>query len=97
MKPMLYMRLVVDVFDRCISRKHSLSMIEVLLGAIPDSRAGASRGASALLGLGAINTTFGEDLPASFAEYIPAVPMVALAVAEFGRVPLSSVIYHKHK
>ena len=28
------MRLVVDVFDRCISRKHSLSMIEVLLGAI---------------------------------------------------------------
>jgi hypothetical protein len=38
MKPMLYMRLVVDVFDRCISRKHSLSVIEVLLGAIPDSR-----------------------------------------------------------
>jgi len=42
-------------------------------------------------------TTFGEDLPKTFAEYIPVVPMVALAVAEFGRVPLASVLYHKHK
>src|SRR6266478_3439009 len=42
-------------------------------------------------------TTFGEDLPKTFAGYIPAVPMVALAVAELGRVPLASVIYHKHK
>jgi hypothetical protein len=42
-------------------------------------------------------TTFGEDLPQTFAGYIPAVPMVALAVAELGRVPLASVIYDKHK
>jgi hypothetical protein len=42
-------------------------------------------------------TTFGEDLPTTFAGYIPAVPMVALAVAELGRVPLASVIFHKHK
>jgi hypothetical protein len=42
-------------------------------------------------------TTFGEQLPLTFAEYVPAVPMVALAVAELGRVPLSSVIFHKHK
>src|SRR6516164_1221028 len=42
-------------------------------------------------------TTFGEALPHTFAGYIPAVPMVALAVAELGRVPLSSVIFHKHK
>jgi hypothetical protein len=42
-------------------------------------------------------TTFGADLPGTFAGYIPAVPMVAVAVAEFGRVPLASVIYDKHK
>lgn len=42
-------------------------------------------------------TVFGDDLPHTFAGYIPAVPMVALAVAELGRVPLSSVIFHKHK
>src|SRR5262245_18434891 len=42
-------------------------------------------------------TTCGEDLPNTFAGYLPAVPMVALAVAELGRVPLASVIYHKHK
>jgi cell division protein FtsB len=42
-------------------------------------------------------TTFGEDLPTTFVGYIPAVPMVALAVAELGRVPLASVIFHKHK
>ena len=42
-------------------------------------------------------TTFGDDLPNTFAGYVPAVPMVALAVAELGRVPLASVIYHKHK
>jgi hypothetical protein len=42
-------------------------------------------------------TTFGENLPSSFVGYLPAVPMVALAVAEFGRVPLASVIFHKHK
>jgi hypothetical protein len=42
-------------------------------------------------------TTFGDNLPKTLPEYIPAVPMVALAVAELGRVPLASVIYHKHK
>jgi hypothetical protein len=42
-------------------------------------------------------TTFGDDLPHTFAGYIPAVPMVALAVAELGRVPLSSVIFQRHK
>ena len=42
-------------------------------------------------------TSFGDDLPSILAGYIPAVPMVALAVAEAGRVPLASVIYHKHK
>jgi hypothetical protein len=49
---------------------------------------------------GAINssyTTFGEKLPESFLGYLPAIPMVALAVAELGRVPLASVVYHKHK
>jgi hypothetical protein len=42
-------------------------------------------------------TTFGDDLPNTLPGYIPAVPMVALAVAELGRVPLASVIFHKHK
>jgi hypothetical protein len=42
-------------------------------------------------------TTFGENLPNSLTGYIPAVPMIALAVAEFGRVPLASVFFHKHK
>src|SRR5260370_25650662 len=49
---------------------------------------------------GAINstyTTFGDNLPTSLAGYIPAVPMVALAAAELGRVPLASVMYAKHK
>jgi hypothetical protein len=49
---------------------------------------------------GALNstyTTFGDDLPVTLAGYIPAVPMVALAAAEFGRVPLASVVYDKHK
>lgn len=41
-------------------------------------------------------TTFGADFPSTFAGYIPAVPMVALAMAEFGRVPLASVVYSKH-
>jgi hypothetical protein len=42
-------------------------------------------------------TTFGEELPNSVWGYLPAVPMVALAVAELGRVPLASVLYYKHK
>jgi hypothetical protein len=47
--------------------------------------------------LNSIYTTFGDDLPTSLAGYIPAVPMIALAAAEFGRVPLASVIYDKHE
>jgi hypothetical protein len=49
---------------------------------------------------GALNstyTTFGDDLPVTVAGYIPAVPMVALAAAEFGRVPLASAVYDKHR
>jgi hypothetical protein len=49
---------------------------------------------------GAINSayiTFGGDLPTSLAGYVPAVPMVALAAAELGRVPLASVVYDKHR
>jgi hypothetical protein len=49
---------------------------------------------------GALNstyTTFGDDLPTSLVGYIPAVPMMALAAAEFGRVPLASVVYDKHR
>lgn len=39
-------------------------------------------------------TTFGDNLPNTAIGYLPAVPMIALAV---GRVPLASVIFHKHK
>jgi hypothetical protein len=49
---------------------------------------------------GVINSTyitFPEELPKSLPEYLPAVPLVALAVAELGRVPLASVLYYKHK
>jgi hypothetical protein len=42
-------------------------------------------------------TTFGDDLPNTFAGYLPAVPIVVLAVAELGRVPLASVLFHRHK
>jgi hypothetical protein len=42
-------------------------------------------------------TTFGDNLPNTVAGYIPALPMVALAVAEFGRVPLASALFNKHK
>jgi hypothetical protein len=42
-------------------------------------------------------TTFGKDLPESLVDCIPAVPMLALAVAELGRVPLASVIFDKYK
>jgi hypothetical protein len=42
-------------------------------------------------------TTFGDELPATLPGYLPAVPMLALAVAELGRVPLASVIYQKRK
>jgi hypothetical protein len=42
-------------------------------------------------------TTFGDNLPNTPIGYLPAVPMIALAVAELGRVPLASVLFHKHK
>jgi hypothetical protein len=42
-------------------------------------------------------TTFGEELPNSAWGYVPAVPMLALTVAELGRVPLASALYYKHK
>jgi hypothetical protein len=42
-------------------------------------------------------TTFGDDLPNTFTAYLPAVPIVVLAVAELGRVPLASVLFHRHK
>jgi hypothetical protein len=42
-------------------------------------------------------TTFGDDLPHTFAGYLPAVPIVVLAVAELGRVPLASVLFYRHK
>jgi hypothetical protein len=42
-------------------------------------------------------TTFGDNLPNTLAGYIPALPMFALAVAEFGRVPLASALFNKHK
>ena len=42
-------------------------------------------------------TTFGSELPTTFAGYLPAVPMVALAVAELGRVPLASAFFLKHR
>src|SRR5262249_4220321 len=35
--------------------------------------------------------------PNTLSGYIPAVPMVAVAVAELGRVPLASAIYTKHR
>jgi hypothetical protein len=52
------------------------------------------------VGCGLINsayTTFPGELPNSIWGWVPAVPMVALAVAELGRVPLASVLYYKHK
>ena len=42
-------------------------------------------------------TTFGEELPKTVWGYVPAVPMLALTVAELGRVPLASALYYKHK
>jgi hypothetical protein len=42
-------------------------------------------------------TTFGDDLPSTFSGYLPAVPIVVLAVAELGRVPLASALFHRHK
>jgi hypothetical protein len=49
---------------------------------------------------GALNsayTTFGDQLPSSLYGYFPVVPMIAVAMAEVGRVPLASVLYHKNR
>ena len=49
---------------------------------------------------GALNsayTTFGDQLPSSLPAYFPVVPMIAVAIAEIGRVPLASVLYHKNR
>ena len=46
-------------------------------------------------GLNSAYTTFGDKVPDGLFEYIPVVPMIAVAVAELGRVPLASVIYNK--
>jgi hypothetical protein len=48
---------------------------------------------------GAINSaymTFGDQLPSTIIGYVPAIPMVALAAAELGRVPLASAFYSKY-
>ncbi len=48
--------------------------------------------------LGIVNsayTTFGDNMPTTLVGWVPAVPMVTLAVAELGRVPLASAIYAK--
>jgi hypothetical protein len=48
---------------------------------------------------GAINSaymTFGEELPSTIVGYVPAIPMVALAAAELGRVPLASAFYSRY-
>jgi hypothetical protein len=42
-------------------------------------------------------TTFGDDFPTTFTGYLPVIPMVALAVAEMGRIPLASAIFHKKR
>ena len=50
------------------------------------------------VGCGIINagyTTFGTNLPTTLWGYVPAAPMIVLAVAELGRVPLASAIFHK--
>jgi hypothetical protein len=42
-------------------------------------------------------TTFGDDFPTTFTSYLPVIPMFALAVAEMGRIPLASAIFHKKR
>ena len=47
--------------------------------------------------INSLYTTYGTDMPGSVMEFLPAVPLIALPMAELGRVPLASVIYYKHK
>jgi hypothetical protein len=47
--------------------------------------------------INSLYTVYGTDMPGSVMEFLPAVPLFALPLAEVGRVPLASVIYYKHK
>jgi hypothetical protein len=47
--------------------------------------------------INSLYTTFGNNLPITWWGYVPVIPMVALATAELGRVPLASAVFHKHK
>src|ERR1700730_4962769 len=42
-------------------------------------------------------TTFGQNLPNSVWEYVPALPMAVVALAELGRVPLASAFFSKNR
>jgi hypothetical protein len=42
-------------------------------------------------------TTFGDKFPDTIGEYIGAFPMIVLAVAELGRVPLASAFFRRGK
>jgi hypothetical protein len=42
-------------------------------------------------------TTFPDKLPETWWAWLPAVPMLILAVAELGRVPLASVLFRRHR
>lgn len=45
----------------------------------------------------ALYTTYGENIPTEVIKLLPALPLVVLAVAELGRVPLASVLFSKHR
>jgi hypothetical protein len=52
------------------------------------------------VGCGVLNagyTTFGDKLPDTIGGYVAATPMIVLAVAELGRVPLVSAFFHRSK
>ena len=42
-------------------------------------------------------TTYGENIPTEMIKLLPALPLVVLAVAELGRVPLASVLFSRHR
>jgi hypothetical protein len=44
-----------------------------------------------------VYTTFPKELPQHWVEWLVAIPMVMLALAELGRVPLASVLFQRHK
>jgi hypothetical protein len=45
--------------------------------------------------LNSVYTTFGDKVPETLWGFIPALPMIVAAVAEFGRVPLAATLYSK--